>query len=463
MVPRTARTLAVGTLFLALSLGEAPLVASASSGSSSGPGSSGPASSGPASSGPASSSRASSGPSSGAAAHPLERSPSDPSSAPVPRLTWRTCADGVQCATAAVPLDWSDPRGRTIGIALAKVPARGRRIGTLFVNPGGPGVSGVDLVAAGFLTLPRAVRERFDVVGFDPRFVGSSTPAGTCLPDTEYIDFLLGSPSFPITAAQESDFIDTRAGYAARCATQSRLGFASTASVARDLDLLRRAVGDSALTYLGYSYGTYLGQVYAQLFPGRVRAMALDGVLDATAWATGTGEAWQQEPFSARVGSAAASSRALAELFRRCRLAGRRLCPIAGDGPPSRVYRAVADTLLATPVDLGDGSVLDYPSLVTATVSVLYSPSDWRPFTTELHELYRALGSPPLGAAGQRVAGTQPRIDLSGRSARAGRRFAASAARRAARLRRTRGVQALPNPPVQLPDWLEDKRSDHAS
>jgi pimeloyl-ACP methyl ester carboxylesterase len=313
-----------------------------------------------------------------------------PVGATVPKLVWRSCGAPLLCASAKVPLDWSRPRGATISLALVKLPAanRSKRIGTLFVNPGGPGGSGVEMVRADPEIFPASVRARFDVVGFDPRFVGSSRPVATCMYDEAFGDFVSSQPAFPVTDEQESAFAVAEAGYAKRCAGRSYLRFASTASVARDLDLLRRAVGDAKLTYAGYSYGSYLGQMYAQLYPTMVRAMVLDGVIDAQAWTSGAGEEWRSTPFSARIGSAAGSWRTLQEFFRLCRSAGRARCDLAAQGDPETTYRAIADRLLADPVPIGGGLELDYPTLVSATASVLYSPQYWQVFAAELQALH---------------------------------------------------------------------------
>jgi pimeloyl-ACP methyl ester carboxylesterase len=347
----------------------------------------------------------------------------------VPKLVWRSCGAPLLCASAKVPLDWSRPRGATISLALVKLPAKNRskRIGTLFVNPGGPGGSGVEMVRADPAIFPASVRARFDVVGFDPRFVGSSRPVATCMYDEAFGDFVSSQPAFPVTDEQESAFAVAQAGYAKRCAGRSYLRFASTASVARDLDLLRRAVGDAKLTYAGYSYGSYLGQMYAQLYPTTVRAMVLDGVIDAQAWTSGAGEEWRSTPFSARIGSATGSWRTLKEFFRLCRAAGRARCDLAAQGDPEATYRAIADRLLAEPVPLGGGLELDYPTLVSATASVLYAPQYWQVFAAELQALHLELTRAATttgsgsGAAGQTraLAVTPSRLRLAAASVRA--------------------------------------------
>ncbi|MHB8452604.1 MAG: alpha/beta hydrolase, partial [Mycobacteriales bacterium] len=204
----------------------------------------------------------------------------------VPHLVWVDCGGGAQCATMPVPLDWTgrDPaaRGRTIGIALIRFPATGpgTRLGSLIVNPGGPGESGVDFLRANIGTIPAEIRARFDLVSFDPRGVGRSAPV-RCLSGPQ-LDALFHLPPFPENASQEQQLIAGSRLEANTCARTmgDELAHLSTYEVARDLDLLRAAVGDRRLTYLGYSYGTAIGAAYADLFPTHIRAMVLDGALD---------------------------------------------------------------------------------------------------------------------------------------------------------------------------------------
>ena len=213
----------------------------------------------------------------------------------VPQLNWQECGGGFSCSTAAVPLDYAHPASAKISIAVIKHPATdpARRIGTLFYNPGGPGGSGVDFLRVGYFLFPPAVRARFDIVSFDPRGIGQSTVL-QCFASNEQEQELLSPVSalaYPIGPAQQRTWEDTYARFDEACAAHAGplLAHDSTADVARDMDLLRQAVGDPALNYYGNSYGTYLGATYAGLFPSKVRAMVLDGNADPVQWATGTG------------------------------------------------------------------------------------------------------------------------------------------------------------------------------
>jgi pimeloyl-ACP methyl ester carboxylesterase len=196
-------------------------------------------------------------------------------SAPVPDVTWTACGTA-ECATVAVPLDHDDPTGPTIDLSVLRLPARGDRIGALFVNFGGAGSSAVDRVAR--FSLPNEVRERFDIVAVDPRGVGGSTPLACGVDPAELY-------SVDPTVEDEADAVALVAiseAYARDCAQDSGelLPHVGTRDVARDFDLVRAGMGDERIDYLGFSYGTSIGQVYAELFPDRVRTMILDGVVD---------------------------------------------------------------------------------------------------------------------------------------------------------------------------------------
>lgn len=181
-----------------------------------------------------------------------------------------------------MPLDYDRPTGRQIDVALVRLPASGpgKRIGSLVINPGGPGGSGVDYARYARYLFPERVRARFDIVGFDPRGVARSTPVD-CVTDRE-LDALIAAPAVPRTPAETAQLVAGSQRFAAGCSAKSGdlLPHVGTLDVARDMDVLRATLGDAKLTYLGKSYGTYLGAKYAELFPGRIRALVLDGALD---------------------------------------------------------------------------------------------------------------------------------------------------------------------------------------
>jgi pimeloyl-ACP methyl ester carboxylesterase len=201
-------------------------------------------------------------------------------------LHWVACGSSggpaMRCGRISVPLNYADPGGRKITLALTEVPATApasQRQGILLVNPGGPGASGTSM--AGFVAqgLSRSVASRYDIIGFDPRGVGASVPSMQCEPSF----FARARPNYiPAGAAAEQVMINRAKTYAADC--ENKYGWLlphmTTENVARDMDQIRAATGQSKLSYFGYSYGTYIGQVYATLFPHRVHRMVLDSTVD---------------------------------------------------------------------------------------------------------------------------------------------------------------------------------------
>ena len=209
---------------------------------------------------------------------------SSPVAAPAAPLSWSPCEEGFSCATLQVPLDEDDPSAGEVDLALTRLPASdpASRIGSLVVNPGGPGASAVDYLQAAWPALPEQVRARFDLVAFDPRGVGRSAPV-RCATTAELDRWFALDPS-PDDRAELAELERGSESLTAGCERESGdlLPHVSTAEAAADLDRVRAAVGDERLTYLGYSYGTSLGAAYLDRFPDRVRAMVLDGALDPT-------------------------------------------------------------------------------------------------------------------------------------------------------------------------------------
>lgn len=203
-------------------------------------------------------------------------------------VRWGPCpenvaASGLECSTLKVPLDYRKPDGRTIDIAISRLASKNptRRRGVLLLNPGGPGAAGlrfpVDLVAAG---MPRSVLDTYDVIGFDPRGVGHSTPVTCALTPEQQ---LRGNvPPYAPTAAYVAKQAEEAKAVARQCAT-SKTGFmlpyVTTANTARDMDRIRQALGEPKLSYLGYSYGSHLGAVYTTLFPQRGDRIVIDSNL----------------------------------------------------------------------------------------------------------------------------------------------------------------------------------------
>ena len=306
-----------------------------------------------------------------------------------------------QCAQIQVPLDYDRPGVASVQIALVRIPASdpSRRIGSLFLNPGGPGGSGVDFAAfAGPYLYTDEVRARFDIVGFDPRGVGRST-ALTCAGSFRQMQPWFVSTPWPETAPEVAAWAGSDAALQSACAQKGgrMLDHMSTADVARDLDRLRAAVGDAALSYAGYSYGSYLGTTYANLFPGRVRALVVDGVLDPVDWSTGDpGEG--ALPFSTRLRSDIGARDTLGEFFRLCDTAPSG-CPFAGPAGSAARYDVLEARLRSQPIVFPDGFTYDERFLVADTLSAMYGSFDWWYFADYLAFLEGvAQGTVPLSA-----------------------------------------------------------------
>ena len=289
-----------------------------------------------------------------------------------------------------MPLDYDQPQGPTISLALVRVPAGdpARRIGSLFVNPGGPGGSGVDFVKGGAAELfPANVRARFDIVGFDRGVAGSTSPI-LCFASGEDEARFPGpacrrSRSAPVETAA---FISKWAQFGGICLKNnaSIMRHMATADVARDLDLLRQAVGDAGLTYDGVSYGTYLGNTYANLFPDKVRAIVIDGVLDPVAWATGRAGGTIL-PFSTRLKSQIGAEATLDQFLQLCDQAGP-ACAFSAGSPRARLD-ALLLRLVAHPIVMPGPFTFTYAQAIGLLLGSMYEPFTWPSLALTLQEL----------------------------------------------------------------------------
>ncbi|MDQ3616660.1 MAG: alpha/beta hydrolase [Actinomycetota bacterium] len=217
---------------------------------------------------------------------------SDPTEEPAPRggltdfyeqdVEWETCRSDKLCVRVKVPLDYAEPEAESISLSMLKVPAAHglKRIGSLVVNPGGPGGSGVEYAAQASAYFGAEVLEVFDVVGFDPRGVGKSTPV-QCLTDAALDEFVASDPD-PDTVAERREADELLREFGEGCTQNSGdlAAHVSTVEAAKDIDIIRSVLGDKQLSYFGASYGTFLGATYAELFPSRVGRMVLDGAID---------------------------------------------------------------------------------------------------------------------------------------------------------------------------------------
>ncbi|MEI8082999.1 MAG: alpha/beta hydrolase [Actinomycetes bacterium] len=219
-------------------------------------------------------------------------SPSAPSATSDSRLqpfyqqspSWRSCSGGNLCTEIEVPLNYADPSAKSIKVAVLKVPASdpSKRLGTLVVNPGGPGASGIDYAQQVPFSWSPAVTAAYDIVGFDPRGVGKSTPID-CMDDKQTQRFI-ATAGAPSDAAQLAAVVDVTSTVGATCERNSAYltPFVGTVAVARDMDILRGALGETKLNFLMKSYGTFIGLTYVDLFADHVGRTVVDGVIDPT-------------------------------------------------------------------------------------------------------------------------------------------------------------------------------------
>ncbi|MCU1513282.1 MAG: peptidase [Microbacteriaceae bacterium] len=296
-------------------------------------------------------------------------------------LKWSSCEGGdFQCATAKAPLDWNDPARSSIDLALIRSNSTGTARGSLLVNPGGPGASGYDFVRDGLTTaVDSRLRQNYDIVGFDPRGVNKSS-AISCYSDPAEMDaFLFGLSPNPFGSdAWIADQEAASQKFGASCLqhTGELLGYVDTMSAARDLDMLRAALGDKKLNYLGYSYGTLLGATYAELYPGKTGRLVLDGAVDPATTS-----------FEVTKVQAAGFESALTAYLTDCRTSSD--CPFKGSVASAlKKIRALLSSLDASPLRASDGRQLGSASMFTAIILPLYNKANW----PALNELFTSVG-----------------------------------------------------------------------
>ncbi len=304
--------------------------------------------------------------------------------------------DGAQCGRVAVPVDYNHRYGDAAVLALIRFRATGNKIGSLIINPGGPGESGVEAAVSVVQALPPQVREHFDLVGFDPRGVASSRPAIWCNSDAEN-DKQRTEPDVDYSPAGVAYIEGETKAYVGRCLDKLGKKFlanAGTVNAARDLDAIRVALGDAKLTYLGYSYGTRIGSAYAEAFPQNVRAMILDGAVDPNA-----------DPIEADLRQAQGFQDAFNDYAADC--AKKPTCPLGTDPAKAvTVYHSLVDPMvdpnnanLGRPVHTDDRRGLSYSDAIVGTIMALYSPTLWQHLTDGLSELAQHHGDTLLALA----------------------------------------------------------------
>lgn len=311
----------------------------------------------------------------------------------VPQADWGSCQQWLgdtgdipraRCATVSVPVDYGQPDGAKAQLAVIKFPATGQRIGALMINPGGPGQSAVDVVAgmaASFGDSP--ITRHFDLVGFDPRGVGHSTPELRCRTDAEF-DAFRREPLVDYSPAGVAHIEDLYRQFAAECLNKMGAEFLAnvgTVDVARDMDVVRQSLGETQLNYLGYSYGTQLGTAYAQAFPQNIRAMVLDGAVDP-----------KLDAVEKIVRQMASFQQAFDDFAQQCTTGPQ--CALGTD--PAKAndrYHTLVDPLVQKPAQTLDPRGLSYQDAVTGTANSLYTPRYWEFLANGLNAL--AQGTPP--------------------------------------------------------------------
>jgi len=304
--------------------------------------------------------------------------------APAAGIAWTSCGERLDCASVPMPLDWEQPDGQKVELAVIRHRASKpeQRIGTIFADPGGPGDTGVGFVRDGGDDLDAWGDGRFDWIGWDPRGTYSSTPV-MCFPSKDAEASFWAGVRIPSTAPESEALSQRTTDLARRCGDIMGpvLSHISTTDTVRDLDALRALVGEETITYVGLSYGTLIGQMYANLFPGRVRAMLLDGIVDPVAWTT--------DAELRTANSVASTDEVFQQFLAKCEAAGPAHCALAGHGetPAARVDRLFARAKQApipAPGATPPGE-LAFSDLQVASFAPLRDPDLWPAYAEQLN------------------------------------------------------------------------------
>jgi pimeloyl-ACP methyl ester carboxylesterase len=274
-------------------------------------------------------------------------------------ITWTPCGT-VQCGSLTVPLDDMHPAGKSVTLALARRPATGRRVGVLFTNPGGPGASGVDFLRNAPSVFKPEILKAFDIVSWDPRGVGKSAPIDC----GNKLDSFYAVNRDPVNAAGIAANVDATKQFVATCEHNSKaeLPYVSTEATVHDMDAIRGAMGEAQISYMGFSYGTYLGTLYADAFPQRVRAFVLDGAVDpALSYRDST------------IGQASGFEHALNDFFDWCR--DHSECGFAHGSDPRSAFDDLQNLITEEPIPAkvdGESRTLGPGEFDIGVVSALY-------------------------------------------------------------------------------------------
>lgn len=289
-------------------------------------------------------------------------------------IEWEECGELLECGTLSVPLDHADPEGARIQLAMTRHLARDEdeRIGSLLVNPGGPGVGARWLAELADQMYGDALLDRFDIVAWDPRGVGQSTPTIDCVDD---LDPYFSLDPTPDDAAEQTALEEASAEYASMCALRSGtdlLAHVSTPDAARDMDLIRQALGEDTISYFGFSYGSELGATWATLFPETVRAAVLDSSAAPNA-----------DEVAQAIDDAEALDAALGRFFSQC--ADDRDCAFYNDGSPAAAYSDLMASLEREPLEVSsDRPVVNEAVAAYAVINAMYDSSSWPELAEQL-------------------------------------------------------------------------------
>lgn len=300
---------------------------------------------------------------------------------------WGTCEDpkytSAECATIDVPLKWNDPDGKTISLLISKLPASGEKKGSVLVNPGGPGGSGNQIVAEyGNQVTTEKLRANYDLIGFDPRGVKDSTPI-RCLDDEGTDEYVSATFEDSDAGGAKAEEMWKKVTEACKANSGDLLQYVDTYSAARDMDVIRAVVGSKKLDYLGFSYGTYLGATYAELYPTHTGKIVLDGAVDPSI----TGD-------EMAAGQAKGFENAMTAFVKWCQEDAEK-CPLDGsveDG--KKQVRDFLDSVTATPLTAADGRELTGALATTGVLTPLYGDENWGFLVSALDQAFQ--GSPDL-------------------------------------------------------------------
>ncbi len=299
-------------------------------------------------------------------------------------IAWTSCGERLECASVPVPLDWSDPGGEQINLAVIKHLASkpDQRIGTMFTDPGGPGDTGIGFIRGGGDDIDKWGDGRFDLIAWDPRGTNASSPVKCFASDAEAATFWNGV-ALPSTPTESTAYAARMKDLAQRCgeAMGPLLSHISTADTVRDMDRLRELNGDETITYAGLSYGTFIGQMYANMYPDRVRAMMLEGVVYPLDYLTSA------ETRSSN--DAAGTDQVFNQFLTLCDQAGPDKCALAGHGEPAatRVARLFAQ-VKAAPIPAPNASPPDelhYSDLKISSFPAMRDPHLWPKYAADLN------------------------------------------------------------------------------